>query len=396
MITKIINGKIISGREIVTDRALYFRENEIMAVTGEPRPYDRLMDAEGQYVSPGFIDIHVHGGGGYDFMDGGVEAIAKAAEFHLAHGTTSIMPTSLSSSMDTLTAFLEDLRSAMKSHATKANLLGAHLEGPYFSLGQSGAQNPAYIKNPEPAEYEEIIRLYGDVIRRWSFAPELKGSEAFCRRLKENGILSAIAHSDAVYEDVEKVYGLGCHLVTHLYSGMSSITRQNGYRSLGVVEAAYLLEDMAVEVIADGRHLPPELLKLIVKCKGVEKICLVTDAMRGAGLAEGESFLGRREEAMPCVIEDGVAKLPDRTSFAGSVATADRLVRTMVQKADVRVSDAVWMMTAVPAEIFRLGKKGKLQEGYDADIVWFDSDIRVSKVIVGGYWNDETEHFSDK
>lgn len=396
MITKIINGKIISGREIVTDRALYFRENEIMAVTGEPRPYDRLMDAEGQYVSPGFIDIHVHGGGGYDFMDGGVEAIAKAAEFHLAHGTTSIMPTSLSSSMDTLTAFLEDLRSAMKSHATKANLLGAHLEGPYFSLGQSGAQNPAYIKNPEPAEYEEIIRLYGDVIRRWSFAPELKGSEAFCRRLKENGILSAIAHSDAVCEDVEKVYGLGCHLVTHLYSGMSSITRHNGYRSLGVVEAAYLLEDMAVEVIADGRHLPPELLKLIVKCKGVEKICLVTDAMRGAGLAEGESFLGRREEAMPCVIEDGVAKLPDRTSFAGSVATADRLVRTMVQKADVRVSDAVWMMTAVPAEIFRLGKKGKLQEGYDADIVWFDSDIRVSKVIVGGYWNDETEHFSDK
>lgn len=249
MITKIVNGKIISRRGIARNRCLYYGGKEIIAVTDEPRPYDKLIDAGGQYVSPGFIDIHVHGGGGYDFMDGGTQAIVKAADFHLAHGTTSMMPTSLASSRETLTAFLEDLRRVMESHAARGNLLGAHLEGPYFSPRQSGAQNPAYIKNPDPAEYEEILRLYGDVIRRWSFAPELEGSGEFCRRLGENGILSAIAHSDAVYADVEKVYGLGCRLVTHLYSGMSSITRCNGYRRLGVVESAYLLEDMAVEVI---------------------------------------------------------------------------------------------------------------------------------------------------
>ena len=329
-------------------------------------------------------------------MDGGTQAIVKAADFHLAHGTTSMMPTSLASSWETLTAFLEDLRRVMESHAARGNLLGAHLEGPYFSPRQSGAQNPAYIKNPDPAEYEEILRLYGDVIRRWSFAPELEGSGEFCRRLGENGILSAIAHSDAVYADVEKVYGLGCRLVTHLYSGMSSITRRNGYRRLGVVESAYLLEDMAVEVIADGRHLPPELLKLIVKCKGTEHICLVTDAMRGAGMPEGPSMLGRKGEAMPCIIEDGVAKLTDRTSFAGSVATADRLVRTMVREAGVGLEAAVGMMTAVPARIFRLEKKGILQEGYDADILLFDEDIRVSKVIIGGDLYDEAEHIADQ
>ncbi len=396
MITKIVNGKIISRRGIARNRCLYYGGKEIIAVTDEPRPYDKLIDAGGQYVSPGFIDIHVHGGGGYDFMDGGTQAIVKAADFHLAHGTTSMMPTSLASSRETLTAFLEDLRRVMESHAARGNLLGAHLEGPYFSPRQSGAQNPAYIKNPDPAEYEEILRLYGDVIRRWSFAPELEGSGEFCRRLGENGILSAIAHSDAVYADVEKVYGLGCRLVTHLYSGMSSITRRNGYRRLGVVESAYLLEDMAVEVIADGRHLPPELLKLIVKCKGTEHICLVTDAMRGAGMPEGPSMLGRKGEAMPCIIEDGVAKLPDRTSFAGSVATADRLVRTMVREAGVGLEAAVGMMTAVPARIFRLEKKGILQEGYDADILLFDEDIRVSKVIIGGDLYDEAEHIADQ
>ena len=384
MITKIENGKILSGDGLISNHSLYYKEDKIIAITEKPMHFDRIIDAGGQYVSPGFIDIHVHGGDGYDFMDGGTEAIVKAADFHLRYGTTSIMPTSLSSSTDTLITFLEDLRCVMDSHAAKANILGVHLEGPYFSLAQSGAQNPDYIKAPDIGEYEEILERYGNIIRRWSFAPELLGSVEFCEALVKRGVVPAIGHSDATFADVEKVYNKGCHLVTHLYSGMSSITRHAGYRKLGVLESAYLLDDMAVEVIADGRHLPAELLKLIIKGKKKEYICLVTDAMRGAGMEEGESLLGRKGEAMPCVIEDGVAKLIDRSSFAGSVATADRLIRTMVRETGISVSTAVSMMTVVPASIFQLEKKGCLREGNDADIILFDDDIHVSEVIVGG------------
>lgn len=384
MITQIKNGKLLTESGIVEGQSLYYEDGKILAVTEKELPGDEVIDAEGRYVSPGFIDIHVHGGGGSDFMDGGTQAIVTAANFHLQYGTTSIMPTSLACSTETLVDFLEDLRKVMEQGMAKSHVLGAHLEAPYFSLKQAGAQNPDYIKNPDPREYEMIIQRFGDIIRRWSFAPELEGSETFCEALMAAGIKPAIAHSDATYEDVVKVYEKGCQVVTHLYSGMSSITRHSGYRKLGVVECAYLLDDMYAEVIADGKHLPPELLQMIVKCKDNKKICLVTDAMRGAGMTEGESMLGRLEEAMPCVIEDGVAKLLDRQSFAGSVATADRLVRTMVQQAGMKVEEATALMTQVPAALFGLDTKGYLKEGYDADIVLFDENITVSKVIVSG------------
>jgi N-acetylglucosamine-6-phosphate deacetylase len=183
---------------------------------------------------------------------------------------------------------------------------------------------------------------------------------------------------------MEKVYKKGCKHFTHLYSGMSTITRHDGYRKLGIIESAYYYDDVYAEVIADGKHLPPELLKLIVKCKGTEHICLVTDAMRGAGQLSGESYLGKKGEEVPCIIDDGVAKLPDLTAFAGSVATADRLVRTMVKEAGVSVEDAVKMITEVPAEICGFATKGKIKENYDADIVIFDDNINVKNVIVGG------------
>ncbi len=386
MITKIKNGRIISGGKLLSGYSLYFSEDGILSVSQDRKdsqPFDLEYDANGNYVSAGFIDLHTHGGGGYDFMDGGIKPIVKAAALHLSHGTTSIFPTSLACSTEVLGEFLRDLRVVMEEKRSRCNILGAHLEGPYFSLNQSGAQNPDYIKAPDPAEYEALLSLGKGVIKRWSFAPELSGSEAFCRTLSENGIVPAIAHSDAVYEDVKRAYDCGCHLVTHLYSGMSTITRQMGYRRLGVTEAAYLL-DMDVEVIADGKHLPPELLALIYKLKGRERICLVTDSMRGAGMPAGESLLGRKGEAMPCIIEDGVAKLTDRSAFAGSVATTDRLVRTFVKEVHVPVEDAVAMMTVNPARVMGLKKKGDIAPGMDADIVVFDADIQMQKIFVGG------------
>lgn len=389
MVTRIINGRLVMPDGIQTGLSLYMQDGVITHVTADDLPYDRQIDAAGHFVAPGFIDTHVHGGGGCDFMDGSVEAIVTAANYHLRHGTTSIMPTALASSRETLCRFLDHLRTVMEKRLTASNVLGAHIEGPYFSLAQAGAQNPLYIRDPDPTEYIPMLEAYGDLICRWSFAPERQGAEAFCRTLLSYGVAPSIAHSDAVYEEVCRVYEAGCRTVTHLYSGMSTITRDHGYRRLGVVESAYLLEDMAVEVIADGKHLPAELLRLILKGKSREWVCLVTDAMRAAGTDVQESLLGPLHEAVPCIVEDEVAKLPDRQSFAGSVATADRLVRTMVQEAGVPLEDAVYMITAVPARLYGLTAKGKLCVGCDADVVIFDEDIRMQRIFIGGEENGD-------
>ncbi len=384
MITKIINGKIVLADKILTDSYIYFEDGKITAVTSENLPADREIDAKGNFVSAGFIDVHCHGGGGYDFMDGGVDAIINAANFHLKTGTTSIMPTSLACSTEVLTRFLEVLREAKNSEKLQGTILGAHLEGPYFSQKQAGAQNPDYIIPPKKGDYEMILRNFGDIICRWSFAPEHEGSEEFCEALVKADVYPSVGHSDATYKDIKAVYDKGCKTVTHLYSGMSTITREEGYRKLGVIETAYLLDEMMVEIIADGKHLPAELLKMIVKCKDNDKICLVTDAMRAAGTDVKESFLGRTGEEMACIIDDDVAKLPDKSAFAGSIATTNRLVRTMVKEAGLSVEKAVAMITEVPARIFNLQGKGALKQGFDADIVIFDDNIDIKKVIARG------------
>ena len=384
MITKLTGGTVLSAGKQMQGKSVYIQNDKISAVTDETLPYDRVIDAKGNYISPGFIDIHVHGGGGFDFTDNGADAVLKAAEFHARHGTTSILPTATACPAEKTERFLSHVETAMKQKSAGPNLLGAHLEGPYFSKKQCGALNADYIKQPDKREYERLIQRWGHVIKRWSFAPELWGSEEFYLCLKQNHIIGSVGHSDGTLEDVRRVYDKGCRLATHLYSGMSTITRHSGYRKLGVVEAALLLDEMSVEVIADAKHLPPELLQLIYKIKGAGKICLVTDAMRGAGMPEGPSILGGLEDGTPCVIEDGVAKLMDRSAFAGSVATADRLVRTYVQKAGVPLEAAVRMMTANPAEAMRLEKKGDILPGMDADILFFDGDINIKKIIIMG------------
>lgn len=385
MITK-ITGAILVMDEIVRDSALYLKDGKILAVTREELPYDRLLDAQGCYLSPGFIDIHTHGAGGHDFMDGGVEPILEGCRMHLRHGTTSILPTTLASAIPALKRSILDIGAAMEAKGDYPHIIGAHLEGPYFSQNQSGAQDPRYIKPPEPKEYEEILEMGEGIVKRWSFAPELPGADVFCDTLIKGNVIPSIAHSDAVYADVKAVYDTGCRLVTHLYSGMSTITRKRGFRSLGVVESAFLLDDIIVETIADGMHLPPELLMMIYKIKGPDRICLVTDSMRGAGMPDGPSILGRKEDGMDCVIEKGVAFLPDHSAFAGSVATTDRLVRTFV-KAGVGLCDAVKMASTTPAKVLGL-QKGRIEPGYDADLVLFDEDINVKGVILDGRYLD--------
>jgi N-acetylglucosamine-6-phosphate deacetylase len=314
-------------------------------------------------VAPGFIDIHVHGGGGYDFMDANETAFLKIAETHLQYGTTSMLPTTLTAGKDEMLKTLAAYESANKKNINGAKLLGMHLEGPYIAMNQRGAQDPQFIRDPDPAEYEAILSQYS-CIKRWSAAPELKGAIAFGRYVRSKNILPAIAHTDAIYEEVLEAFNNGYTLITHLYSAMSGVTRKNAYRYAGVIESAYIIDDMDVEIIADGIHLPSPLLKLIYKIKGPDRIALITDAMRAAGTSEEESILGSIEHGLKVIVEDGVAKLPDRSSFAGSVATADRLVRTMISMAGVPITDAVKMITDTPARILGISdKKGSLTAG---------------------------------
>ena len=345
---------------------------------------DRIIDAGNRYLSPGFIDIHTHGAGGADFMDSSLDAIYTACRAHMEHGTTSIVPTTITSTSESLLSFVELFNRVELQRADMPNILGLHLEGPYFAYEQRGAQDPKYLRAPDPAEYREVVHRTDRVIR-WSFAVELEGSDDFLKFLRENGIVSSLAHSNATCEQVFRAYENGISALAHFYSGMSGVRRVNAYRVAGAIEAGYLLDDLFVEVIADGRHLPEELLKLIYKIKGPEKICLVTDSMRAAGMPDGEYVLGNRESGLPTIVEDGVAKLPDRTAFAGSVATSDRLVRTMWKMTQAPLHEVVKMITLNPAKLLKLDKdKGSVAQGKDADLLLFDDSIHVSMVMVRG------------
>lgn len=381
------NGKVITPNGIIPNGSVIVNEGKITSIF--PRHFNATgdfyeIDAKGDYISPGFIDIHVHGGGGHDFMDGEVDAFLKIAKTHAFYGCTSMVPTTLTSDTDNLLQTLNTYDKARQRDNSGAQFLGLHLEGPYFSMEQRGAQDPKFIRDPNPEEYMRVLER-SDLIARWSAAPERKGALEFAKILRDNNILPAIAHTDAIYEEVLQAIKSGYSLSTHLYSGMSGVSRRNAYRYAGVIESSLLLDELDVEIIADGIHLPPALLKLIYKVKGPDKIALITDAMRGAGLKEGPSILGNKASGIPVIVEDGVAKLPDKSAFAGSVATANQLVKNMISLADIPLFEAVKMMTETPARIMSVSDKiGSLTVGKDADILVFDENIDIKNVIIKG------------
>ena len=391
--TVFTHASVISGRKLLPDHSVWVDGGKIIRVCAsgrdcEPRYGDAtVIDAGGKYLSAGFIDLHVHGGMGHDFMDATREAFEGIAAHHSSHGVTSMLATTLACADNETFAFL-DAYGRYAANIDTCRYLGAHLEGPYFSLEQRGAQDPLYIRTPSPGHYEKFLE-YG-CVKRFSAAPELEGGYALGECLRGRGILASIAHSDADFDQAVRAMEHGYTLVTHLYSGMKGVHRRNAYRYGGLIEAALLLDGLTAEVIADNRHLPECLLKLIYKCKGRDGITLCSDAMRGAGLAEGRTTkIGSLAQGQDAIIEDGVAKLPDRTAFAGSVASGDRLVRTMVKVAGVPLPEAIGMMTINPARLLGLSDViGDAREGMEADLIVFDGDINVERVMVAGKMED--------
>jgi N-acetylglucosamine-6-phosphate deacetylase len=385
-LTKIVNAKVLTPHTILPNATVVVKDGKIDGVFTHAVDIEEAdtIDAAGNFVSPGFIDIHLHGGGDYDFMDNTVEAFQQIAITHARYGTTAMVPTTLTSTKENLIKTLETYELTTKTQYKGAGFLGVHIEGPYFAMSQRGAQDPKYIRLPDADEYNEILNRF-PFVTRWSAAPELPGAIEFGEILRKKNIIASIAHTEALYEDVIKAQGVGYSLMTHLYSGMVGVIRKQGFRYAGTVESAFLLDDMDVEVIADLKHLPAELLQLVYKIKGSDRIALITDAMRAAGTHLITSKLGSLEDGFDVIVEDGVAKLPDRLSFAGSVATTDKLLKNLVQNVGVSIPETVKMLTATPARIMKVqNSKGKIEKGFDADLVIFDNDFEIRNTIVGG------------
>ena len=388
MLTQLINARILTPQGWLKDGSVLIRDGKILEVTNCDLAVigAQLIDVKGMYVLPGGVEIHAHGGGGRDFMECTEDAFRGAVQTHMKYGTTSIFPTLSSSTVPMIEQAAETCTRMMAEKDSP--ILGLHLEGHYLNMAMAGGQMPENIKNPDPNEYIPIVENW-HCIKRWDAAPELPGAMQFGKYITGKGILASVAHTQAEFEDIRTAYEAGYTHATHFYNAMPGFHKRREYKYEGTVESIYLMDDMTVEVVADGIHVPPTILRLVYKIKGVERMCAITDALACAASDNKEAFDPR------VIIEDGVCKLADHSALAGSVATMDRLIRTMVQKADIPLADAVRMVSETPARIMNVyDRKGSLQKGKDADIIVMDEDLKIRAVLAMGKLVPETDTLS--
>lgn len=371
MLTQIINAKILTPQGWLKDGSVIIRDNKILEVTNCDLAVigADVIDAKGMYVVPGGVEMHVHGGGGRDFMEGTEDAFREAVAAHAKHGMTSIFPTLSSSTVPMIEKAVETCNKLMAEKDSP--ILGLHLEGHYLNIKKAGGQLPENIKDPDPNEYIPIVEN-SHCLARWDAAPELPGAIQFGKYCAAKGILPSIAHTQAEFKDVKAAYEAGFTHVTHFYNAMPGFHNKREYKYEGTVESVYLLDDMTVECVADGIHVPPTILRMVYKIKGVERMALITDALACAASDSDKAFDPR------VIIEDGVCKLSDRSALAGSIATTDRLIRTMVEQVEVPLEDAIRMVSETPSKIMNVyDRKGSLAKGKDADILILDESLNI-------------------
>jgi N-acetylglucosamine-6-phosphate deacetylase len=378
------NAQVITPQGILEHGTVQIDQGKITSVSpGDPDQFsDIAIDAQGMYLAPGFIDLHVHGGDGADFMDNTLEAFETITRFYGTRGVTALQPTTTAAPPEDLILVLETARVwKQKAHRTGSRLLGVHVEGPFLNIEQTGAQPPRNLRDPSIADLDRLLQ-YADVITQLTLAPELPGALELIREASQRGILVSAGHSQAREKEILAAIEAGLRHTIHIYSSMSTVVREGPWRVPGLLETTLVYDELTTEMIADLKHIPPTLMRLVFKCKGLDSLCLVSDAMRGAGKAEGETLLFGDQEIL---IEDGVAMLPDRTAFAGSITPLDTMVRNVIETLGLSVEQAVQMATRNPARVLGIeAQKGSIEPGKDADLVIFDDQIQVQTTIVGG------------
>lgn len=383
--TWIGNGRLVLPDRICEGGSVLIEGGRIAAVN-EPAPQDAaIADASSGYILPGFIDLHVHGGGGADFMDCDVEAICTAARAHCQHGTTALCPTTMTCPDEMLEQMIRCYLEAVKTPTGGAQLLGLHLEGPFFSTKNKGAQPVGEQRIPTREFLERILRLGEGHILRWDEAPELPNTDVFAQVMREQSVMASIAHTGAIADQANAAFDMGFSHITHFYSATTTGQKIDGIVYSGVNEATLLRDEITIELICDGRHIPKEHMLLAYRIKGPDKIALITDAMRAAGTDVTHSILGAKEGGVPVVIKDDVAQLPDFSFYAGSVGTMDRALRVAHAQYGIPLVDVSRMLSLTPARLSRCAdRKGSLEVGKDADIVVMDERFRVRSVYVCG------------
>ena len=378
-------GTLYTPRERV-ENAWLLTQGRRIAALGQGTPPDapgaQRIDCTNQTIAPGFVDLHTHGAGGADLMDAAHDphAVATIARSLAAGGTTTFFASTVAAPLDATRRVINAALPFVDTPLEGASLAGLHLEGPFLDVTQCGAHRPEHLRTPEPEDYAPLLTLLQQRGRhRLTAAPELDGALALGAEAQRYLLHVAIGHSDATIDDVRRAIASGYSHVTHLYSCTSALRIERGYKTPGINEAALLLDDLTVELIADGHHLPADLIRLVHKIKGPERTCLVTDSMRATGLGEGTYRLGEWE----VLVEDGVAKLPDRSKFAGSVCTMAQAVR-IASSAGIPTEDVLRMASETPARLMGLERKGTLSPGQDADVVVLDAALDVTLTIATG------------
>jgi N-acetylglucosamine-6-phosphate deacetylase len=385
MMTVSVNGRVIGPRGVLNGHCVVIENDRIKQVAPTSQvlwPDDaELLDANGQFVAPGFVDMHVHGAVGCDTMDGSVESLAKIARFHASGGTTALTPTTVTADAGRIAHALETVARARGHDFGGAQIIGAHIEGPYLAPAKRGAHPLSLVRIPDPAEYLPWLE-HDDVVTQMTLAPELPGARALIDTLLEHEVLPSGGHTAATIEQAQEAIASGlCH-ATHLFNCMSSQAKAGAFRLPGALEAFLLDDRVMVELIGDGKHVHPELIKLAIRMKGTDKICLITDAVAGAGLAEGAAF---QVGDTTGVVRDGVGMLPDGSALIGSVSTMMQMVHQVVLRTGTSVFDVVRMASLNPARALGLSAhKGSLEPRKDADIVMFTPGFEVTHTLVAG------------
>lgn len=340
-----------------------------------PNYQGEILDGENLYLSPGFIDVHIHGANGCDTMDSTSESIKEISKTILKHGVTSFLPTTMTCSKEDIRNALKNISYVMKEKITENNILGVHLEGPFISKNKIGAQNPKYLLNPSIENFKEICGDYEDIIKIVTLAPEVEGAKDLVKYLVEKNIVVSIGHTNATYEEAIDSIKNGISHATHLFNAMTPLN----HRDPGTV-GAILNSPITAECILDGIHIHYAALELALKIKSNDKIVLITDAMSACCMKDGTYSLGGQD----VIVKDSAARLKNGV-LAGSVLTLDKAVRNIKNNLNMPLNEIIKLLTINPSKVCNTHlSKGLIKENYDADLILFDEDINIKHVFVNG------------